>query len=105
MDTSMTREILIATLQTALVGNLKLTSNVNPQNLADAIITKLNFNKTSVENTNDKMAIVLISIVKGLKDEMKDELKSLSENEKLLKNFVHGKITAYEEMLNTLKTY
>ena len=44
----------------------------------------------------------LIDTVISYNNEMKKELENLADDEKLLKNFIKGKLTAYEEILSII---
>jgi uncharacterized protein YPO0396 len=102
METNRAKEIIVSVLQTALTGKLDPSSNFSPQDVADAIAVKVDFEKTHNNSKCDKIIGILIDNIFSHNSEMKKELEDLGEDEKLLKNFIKGKLTAYEEILNTL---
>lgn len=102
METNRAKEIIVSILQRALTGQLDASSNVNPQFIADAIATKIDFGKSYTELKNDRIISTLIEAIMINKNSMKNEFEKLTEKEKLLANFIKGKLTAYEEILNTI---
>lgn len=104
MDTNVAKQIMITTLQRGLTGNLKLHANITPQKLADAIIAKIDFSKPYSEMENERLVSTLIDSINNLDKEMREELDTLKREEKLLANFIHGKLTAYAEILNIIKS-
>lgn len=103
MENSKAREIIINTIQSALIGNIKETSNISPQFIADSIITNVQFGKLSTELQNEKLINIIINSIDKFKNEMNNEFNNLdSDNEKLLRNFIIGKITAYNEIIEII---
>jgi len=90
--------VIVSILQHALIGHLNHSSNFNPQHVADAIIDKVNFEK-SYDTIKHELLIMLIQ---QLKTRAEKEINDLSLDEKLLRNFIHGKITTYQEILSIL---
>lgn len=84
----------------------KVTNGFNPQALAEAISQKVAFNQPINVFSANKNHEVIRNLSKGisaLKKEMEAELKNLDKEEKLLANFIRGKITAYQELKDLLK--
>jgi len=102
MEINRAKEIIISILQNALAGKLDPSSNFKPQDVADAIAVKIDFEKTFNTSKYDEIFGTLLDTIFSLNVEMKKELEHLDENEKLLKNFILGKLTAYEEILSVL---
>jgi len=102
METNRAKEIIIGILQTALAGKLDPSSNFKPQDVADAIAVKIDFEKTFKDSKNDEIVGSLIDTVISYNNEMRKELENLADDEKLLKNFIKGKLTAYEEILSII---
>lgn len=98
MKTDRAKEIIIEILQKSLIGQLNPSSKFKPQFVADAIADKVNFEKSYVDTKHE----ILIKTIKNAKDEMEAEIEKISNDQTLLKNFIRGKITAYDEILNTL---
>lgn len=90
------KEIIVDILQKAAIGNLNTTHNFNPQHIANAIIDKINFEKSYNEIKNES----LLNYLNERKNEMHTELDKCEKHEKLLKNYIRGKISVYEEILN-----
>lgn len=97
METNRAHEIIVEVLQNALTG--KLSGNVNLHNIADAIATKVQFEKSYTNAINDKAVGQLVDVIVEKSNEMNEELKNLSSDQTLLKNFIQGKLTAYAEIL------
>jgi len=104
MDKNTAKDIIVEVLQKSLAGQLDPSSNINPKNIADAIAVRVNFEKTFQDSKNDNFIGTLVDYVNGKWIETDDELNNLTEDEKLLKNFIRGKITAYEEILEVIKS-
>jgi hypothetical protein len=99
METNRAKEIIVSVLQIALTGKLDPSSNFKPQDVADAIENKINFGKCYNDIKNDKILSNIIDDITNKKNEMKKELENLNKDEKLLINFLLGKLTAYDEIL------
>jgi hypothetical protein len=103
MKNEKTKEIIIGLLQSALTNKLKIDSHVNPQHIADAIIQKTQFETSFNGNLKKEVLETVINNITECKDELDKEYDNLDiEKEKLLRNFVRGKSTAYEEILDIL---
>lgn len=100
MEINKAKQTIITILQNALMGHLDPSSNFKPQDVADAIEDKINFGKCYNDVKNDKILSNIINDIKCKQDEMNKCLNDLKENDKLLANFIRGKITAYDEILN-----
>ena len=99
------KDILIDALQSYMIGKLDPSANFSPQALADALITKVNFNRPIGEagwSKLNEMRLKLNEAIRLLDDDMKREMRLLQPEEKLLANFVRGKLTAYAEILDVL---
>lgn len=95
--------IIVEILQNTLVGQLKSDATFNPQHVADAINQKIEFGSTMGENVNKEVIETIIESVETCKKEMDIEFEKLdSKTETLLRNFIRGKSTAYQEMLDIL---
>ena len=99
------KNIIIELLQTSLMGKLDPSTNFSPQALADALITKIDFNRpiseagwTKLNETRTKLNEAIFV----LDASMKAEMKLLKPEEKLFANFIRGKLTAYAEILDVL---
>lgn len=99
MENDRAKQVIVTILQKSLTGQLDPSSNFNPQFVASAIADKVNFEK-SYDNVKAER---LIKTVIALKKNMQDELVKLTPEDTLLKNFLRGKITAYDELLSVLK--
>jgi hypothetical protein len=98
------KNIIIELLQSSLAGKLDPSVNFRPQFLADAIIQKINFNQP-IDNWVNLNSVEKIKIgIAALDASMLDELNKLTKEEKLFGNFLRGKLTAYAEVLDILKT-
>jgi hypothetical protein len=98
------KDSLITLIQIYATG--KVTSNFSPQILAEAISQKVDFEKPIDIFSANKNRDVIRKLNKGvraLKTDMEAELKKLDKEEKLFANFLKGKITAYQELLDLLK--
>lgn len=104
-----TRNIIIETIQSALVGHLDSSSNFNPASLANAIETKISFNESFEEKNVKQVKEFIIHINETINDidnDMNNELEQLGPDETVLKNFIMGQKTACEkirESLNNIK--
>ena len=96
-------EILVSILQTTLAGKIKADSDINPVHIAKAMIAKVEFAKPFNNIENERVVNILSSTILSNKSDMDEELKTVKPDEKILGNFVRGKITAYEEILDALK--
>ena len=99
------KDILIDALQSYMIGKIDPSANFSPQALADALIAKVNFNRPLGEIGWDKLNQLrskLNDAIRVLDEDMKKEMKLLKPEEKLLANFVRGKLTAYAEILDVL---
>lgn len=113
METNRANQVIVEVLQVALAGQLKPESNVNPQRIAEAIATKVEFEKTYNDTKSDTITGTLIDKVVALKEEAQKEFESVrktglmttnpEEKPLLLQNYLKGKITSYEEILAALK--
>jgi hypothetical protein len=100
----MEKDLLIGLIQAYATG--KVSNDFSPQILAEAISTKVDFTQSiDIFSANKNRDVVrkLTRGVKTLKKEMEGELKKLDKEEKLFANFLRGKITAYQEILDLLK--
>lgn len=100
----MEKDILIGLIQVYATG--KVSNDFNPQVLAEAISQKADFTQPIDIFSANKNRDVVRKFTKGirtLKKEMEEELKKLDKEEKLLANFIRGKITAYKEMIDLLR--
>jgi hypothetical protein len=102
--TDRAKDIIILILQKTLTGQLDPSSHFNPRFVAEAITARIDFDKSYTETKNDKLIMLIMKAITDNQFEMNDELKKLKGDEKLLANFIHGKLTAYEEMLKVLNT-
>jgi len=98
MENNRAHEIIVEVLQKALAG--KLSGNVNLHDIADAISTKVQFEKSYTNAINDKAIGKLIDAVVEKSNEMNEEMKTLTSDQTMLKNFIQGKLTAYAEVLH-----
>ena len=103
MEKNRIREIITELLQKTLKGKLDPSMNFNPIHLSDAIITKVDFEKPYGEIMNEKLVESLQSAISELEKEMDEEYENLEEDEKLLKNFVRGKLHAYQEVIDVIE--
>jgi hypothetical protein len=115
METNRANQVIVEVLQGALAGQLKPESTVNPQRIAEAIATKVEFEKTYNDTKSDTLAGTLIDKVVALKNDAEAELEKSKRYERdrslingeeqpsLIQNYIHGKINAYQEILAALK--
>jgi len=102
MDKDRARIFMIEVLQNTLAGKIKLESNVSPQRIADALIEKINFERLSMESKNEELISLIIEGINKYQVEMKKELDNLNDDQKLLENYIRGKLTAYVEVLDII---
>jgi len=102
MKTNRANQVIIEILQKSLAGQLISSSNFNPQFVAEAIAAKVEFEKSYSNVKNDKAIGTIKDAVLELQAEASKELKNISEDEKLLKNFVHGQLTSYSKILDAI---
>lgn len=110
MENGRAKEIIVNILQEAFRTND--ANNFNPQFVADAILSRVIFEKTYNQMKCDKIvgtlteSIVIENLIptEQYLQDIEEQEKSASYTEKYLKNFVQGKITAYNEILETLNT-
>jgi len=102
MESNRATEIIVTLLQNSLAGQLDCSSHFNPQFVADAIAAKVDFGKSYTKSKNDKIVGVLIDTLVENKNIVNHIIKELTSSEKLLTNFLKGKITAYDEILEIL---
>jgi len=102
----MNKEIIIELIQNSLIGELDSSSNFKPQFLADAIIKKLNLNRTLKETNAKKIDEIVNSfndMINDIDKDMNIEYEQLGADEVLLKNFVRGQKTTCEKLRESLK--
>jgi len=104
MEIDRAKQIIVSILQQTLIGQLDPSSHFNPQFVAEAIAAKVDFGKTYSELKNDKVVGKLVEAIVANKTEMTEKLEKLTDDKKLLVNFIRGKLTAYEEILNAINT-
>jgi hypothetical protein len=98
------KDNLITLIQIYATG--KVTSDFNPQALAEAISKQVDFDQPIDIFSANKNRDVIRKIRQGLsklKKDMEGELKKLDKEEKLFANFLRGKITAYQEIRDLLR--
>lgn len=98
------KDTLITLIQVYATG--KVNSDFSPQVLAEAISKRVDFDQPiDIFSANKNRDVVrkLSKGVRSLKKEMEGELKKLDKEEKLFANFLRGKITAYQEIMDLLK--
>ena len=98
MEKDRAKYVIVSILQKSLVGQLDPSNNFNPQFVADAITDKVNFEKSYTDIKHE----LLIKTIIAAKNEMKAEMAKLTPDQILLKNFIHGKLAAYDEVLSAL---
>ena len=101
------RNDIIELIQNSLVGKIDASVNFNPRFLAEAILEKLEFNKSLKDRSNEKIDNVITSfndMINDIDNDMDTELGLLSESDTLLKNFIRGQKTACEKLKDKLKT-
>lgn len=99
-------EIIIKLIQSSLTGELDTSSNFKPQFLANAIIQKLNLNRTFKETNAKKIEEVVddfIDMIDEIDKDMDIESQQLGNDEILLKNFIKGQKTVCEKLRESLK--
>lgn len=102
MENTRANEIIIEILQKALTGQLDSSSNISPKVIAEAISTRVVFEKAYEIAEVDNAIGTLIDLIVEFKKTMQDELENLDPCDKLLSNFIRGKITAYEQILEVI---
>lgn len=103
METNHAKDIIVKILQTALSNKVKPGEVVSPQAIAEAIASKVEFEKSVSTVKADKIIQTLQDGIRFQYLDSQKELTNLHEDEKLLANFVHGKLAAYNEILDFLK--
>jgi uncharacterized coiled-coil protein SlyX len=101
------KTILVELIQNSLTGKLDPSTHFNPQFLADAIIEKLELEKTFEERNIKKINDAIDSfnnMIDEIDKDMDLELQSLGADEILLKNFIRGQKTTCEKLKESLKT-
>ena len=91
------KTILVNLIQAALAGKIDPSSNFNPQTFADAIITKLDLNRTLTERNVKSVEDVIESftnMIDEIDNDMDNELEQLGTDEVMVKNFIRGQKTA-----------
>jgi hypothetical protein len=99
------RNQVIRLIQESLIGKID-SSSFSPQFLADAILQKLDFNRTFEEKNAKNLDSAIKMFNKMIDDidyDMDNELAQLGPEETLLKNFVRGQKTACEKLREELK--
>jgi len=101
------RNMIIELIQNSLIGKLDPSSNFNPQFLADAILEKLEFNKTYKEIKCDNINSIINSfnqMINDIDNDMNSEIEKLgdSSSDLLIKNFARGQKTACEKLKDSL---
>lgn len=94
------KTLVIDFLQKVLAGKLK--ENVNLEHIAESLISVTDFNRTYDEVEGKRVTEIIDKAknsVELFKKQMEDELSSTGDDEKLLKNFIKGRIESYEEIL------
>lgn len=116
METNRANQVIVEILQSVLAGQLNPESNFNPQAVAEAIATKVEFEKTYNDSKSDTLIGTLIDKIVELKNDAEVELERSKQSEldrslcngeeqpSLIQNYIHGKLNAYREMLEALKT-
>jgi len=98
------KDTLITLIQVYATG--KVNSGFNPQVLAETISQRVDFDQPiDIFSANKNRDVIrkLSNGVRALKKDMEGELKKLDKEEKLFANFLRGKITAYQELMDLLK--
>lgn len=99
MNSDKAKTIIINILQKTLIGELKEDSKFNPQWVADAIVKRIQFETTLTEKQTTEIIETIIDKITEAKEENESEFESLnSETEKLLRNFIRGKVTAKKQL-------
>jgi len=103
MEKNRAKEIIVEILQKSLTGQLDPSSNFSPINIAEAIAQKIDFEKPYEDSSLDNFAAELINEIVLLKEQAQKDYDSLSpEEDKLLRNFIKGKHTAYCVILDLI---
>ena len=100
------RDILIELIQASLAGKIDPSSNFNPADFADAIVTKLDLNRTLEERNAKKVEDAVQAFNESINEIDKDmdiELEQMGKDEVLLKNFVRGQKEACEKLRSSLE--
>jgi len=100
------REILINLIQSSLAGKIDPSTNFSPQDFADAIITKLDLNRTLQERTAKSVEETIETFNEFLNEidkDMDNELEQLGADEVNVKNFARGQKTACEKLRESLE--
>jgi len=100
------KTILVDLIQTSLAGKIDPSSNFNPQDFADAIITKLDLNRTLTERTAKNVEELIESftgMINDIDSDMDIELEQLGEDEVMVKNFVRGQKTVCEKLKDEIE--
>jgi hypothetical protein len=102
METNRAKEIIIEILQKSLSGQLDPSSNFSPVNIADAIAQKIDFEKPFNDSSRDQFAAYMINKILDFQEDMTQEMQKLEDDNRLLTNYVKGKLTAYKEILDII---
>ena len=100
------KTILINLIQASLAGKIDPSSNFSPQDFADAIITKLDLNRTLTEKNAKSVDEAVESFSKMIDEidrDMDIELEQLGKDEVMVKNFVRGQKTVCEKLKSEIK--
>jgi hypothetical protein len=98
MENDRAKQLIVSLLQQSLIGHLDPSSNYKPQDTADAIIDKVNFEKSYADIKHEH----LIKDIMAARLTMMYEMEKLTSEQTLLKNFICGKLAAYDEVLDIL---
>ncbi|MCK9447094.1 hypothetical protein M0Q50_09610 [bacterium] len=101
MENTRANEIIIEVLQNALKGKIRDSDSINLPEIAKAIAFKVEFEKPISQTKSDHIIENLLSSIDNKKNELKD-IDYNEEDEKLLSNFVSGKLTAYDEIIEII---
>jgi len=102
METNRAKDIIVEILQTALTNKVKIGEIVNPQAIAEAIALRVEFEKSIDTVKPDKIIESILAGIEFHKADTNKELSNLHSDEKLLANFAHGKLAAYNEIQDIL---
>jgi len=100
------KTILINLIQASLAGKIDPSSNFSPQDFADAIITKLDLNRTlTAKNAKsvDEAVESFTEMIDEIDKDMDIELEQLGKDEVMVKNFVRGQKTVCEKLKAEIK--
>jgi len=100
MNPNKVNKIILELLQKSLAGKIS-DNDFNPNFLAEAIEARINFEKPYHEIRNDLLIEGIKESLVLLENEMNEELNVNKEN-KLLCNFIRGKLTAYMEIFDVI---